>query len=127
MMSEDSHEVRELKYRLRQANRTMGKQGITIAALRGELARTREDHSKIERGELRRLERFEETAKRQMALDEERLQRVGERIRELAEKLAASEGEVKPGDNIYAQTQEKADALNEFSRTGGLKPPGASA
>lgn len=53
----DSHEVRELKYRLAQANKTMGRQGQTIRALRGELAVTRSEHSKIERGDIRRLER----------------------------------------------------------------------
>lgn len=58
----DTHEVRDLKRRLKIANKTMGRQGQTIAGLRGELARTREEHSKIDRGELRRLERFETTA-----------------------------------------------------------------
>lgn len=57
--SGNSQLYRELRYRLKQANKTMGRQGQTIANLRGELARIREEHSKIERGELRRLERFE--------------------------------------------------------------------
>lgn len=58
----NTHEVRDLKRRLKIANKTMGRQGQTIAGLRGELARTREENSKIDRGELRRLQRFETTA-----------------------------------------------------------------
>ena len=54
----NSSEQRGLRWRLKQANKTMGRQGQTIAALRGELARAREETSKIDRGELRRLERF---------------------------------------------------------------------
>jgi len=57
--SGNSQLTRELRYRLKQANKTMGKQGQTIANLRGELARIREENSKIDRGELRRLERVE--------------------------------------------------------------------
>lgn len=91
-MSEDTHEVRELKYRLSHANRVMGRQGRTIAGLRGELARTREDHTKIERGELRRLERFEEMALEQFAHDKDRLDNSHEEIKRLREKLAACEG-----------------------------------
>jgi septal ring factor EnvC (AmiA/AmiB activator) len=53
----DDHEVREVRYRLKQANRTMGRQGETIHQLRGELAETRELNSKIERGQIRSLER----------------------------------------------------------------------
>lgn len=71
----DDHEVRELRRRLRIANKTMGRQGQTIANLRGELARIREENSKIERGELRRLQRFEETAHEQFNLY---LKRIGD-------------------------------------------------
>lgn len=52
----DDHEVRELRFRLKQAHATMGRQGQTIHALRGELAEVREKHDKIDRGELQRLE-----------------------------------------------------------------------
>ena len=89
----DSHDMRELARRLKLANRVMGRQGHTIAALRGELARTREEISKVKRSELRRLERFEVTATEQMAADEERLGRAADEIRRLREKLAAQEGE----------------------------------
>lgn len=61
----DDHEVRELRYQLAQAdeertriNKERGKQGDTIHRLRGELAEVRELHSKIERGEIRSLERL---------------------------------------------------------------------
>ena len=87
----NTHDIRELARRLKLANRTMGKQGVTIANLRGELARTREEHSKIERGDLRRLERFEETALAQFELDKERLERASEEIKRLREKLDADQ------------------------------------
>jgi hypothetical protein len=87
----DDHEVRELRRQLKLVHKTMGRQGRTIAALKGELARTREDHTKIERGELRRLERFEEMAREQFALDKERLDRSHKEIVRLREKLAATE------------------------------------
>jgi hypothetical protein len=89
----DTHDIRELARRLKLANRTMGRQGVTIANLRGELARTREDHSKIERGELRRLERFEEMATAQFELDKERLEHAGDEIKRLREKLSDEQGE----------------------------------
>ena len=82
-MSEDTHEIRELKHRLKRANQTMGRQGQTIHNLRGELALTREEHNKIERGELRRLENFEVMAKEQFVLDQQRLDRAHEEIRRL--------------------------------------------
>jgi uncharacterized protein YaaN involved in tellurite resistance len=52
-----SHDVRKLKHDLKVANKIMGKQGETIHRLRAELAEVRALHSKIERGDLRRLER----------------------------------------------------------------------
>src|SRR4029077_2831885 len=63
----------EVRFRAKLANRIMGKQGQTIANLRGELARVREEHSKLARGERPRLQRFEEMAKEQFALDHARL------------------------------------------------------
>lgn len=80
LASGNSREGRGLRWRLKQANKTMGKQGQTIANLRGELARIREEHSKIERGELRRLQRYEETAK-------EVIRQQGEEIARLRVKL----------------------------------------
>lgn len=56
---QENDEIRQLRYQLKRANATMGKQGQTIHNLRAELAETRELHSKIERGDLRRLERRE--------------------------------------------------------------------
>jgi septal ring factor EnvC (AmiA/AmiB activator) len=50
-------ELRLARFKLKQANKTIGRQGQTIHALRAELAETRELHSKIERGEIRSLER----------------------------------------------------------------------
>lgn len=78
--ADEKHRSRVLKFRLKQANKTMGRQGQTIANLRGELARLREEHSKIDRGELRRLERFE-------ILANETISGQGEHIEQLREKL----------------------------------------
>ena len=100
----DTHDLRELARRLKLANRVMGRQGATIANLRGELARTREDHSKIERGELRRLERFEITALEQFALDKERLDRAHDEIKRLREKLSDSPPDV-PGNSAGAREE----------------------
>lgn len=50
-------ELRLARYKLKQANKTMGRQGETIYRLRGELACAREENSKIERGCIRSLER----------------------------------------------------------------------
>jgi tetrahydrodipicolinate N-succinyltransferase len=41
-VTEDAHEVRRLKYLLKQANKERGKQGEIIFALRGEVALLRE-------------------------------------------------------------------------------------
>lgn len=76
---------------LKIAYRTMGRQGQTIANLRGELARVRGEHSRIERGELRRLQRFEEMAIEQFRLGEQQLQRASEEIRRLRGKLDTKE------------------------------------
>lgn len=56
-MSTENHELRHLKHQLKRVNKTMGTQGQTIHLLRAELAEVRTLHSKIERGDLRRLER----------------------------------------------------------------------
>lgn len=49
-------DVRKLRWQLKQAHATLGKQGDTIHQLRSELAEVRSLNSKLERGELRRLE-----------------------------------------------------------------------
>lgn len=50
-------EIRRLRYLLRQSNRNAGRMGDTIHRLRAELAEVRMLNSKLERGELRMLER----------------------------------------------------------------------
>lgn len=84
----NSQLYRELRYRLKQANKTMGKQGQTIANLRGELARLREEHSKIDRGELRRLERVEADAVGHFRQAAEMATRAVEEIKRLREENA---------------------------------------
>ncbi len=63
----DDHEIRELKFKLKRAHATMGKQGTTIHALRGELAETRLQHAKIERDYLKQLERENATLRHECA------------------------------------------------------------
>lgn len=87
------HELRELKFRLKQANRIIGTTGGRIYQLRAELAEVRLLNSKIDRGELRRLERqsvewAEERARYQIILADAR-----KRIAELEEKLADNDPE----------------------------------
>ena len=89
----DTHEVRELRRRLKQANAVMGRQGRTIYDLHCQLAELREIHGKIERDEVRRLEREVNKLVDQTALDHERLERAQEEIQRLRDKLAAVEGE----------------------------------
>ena len=83
----DTSEIRGLARRLRIANKTMGRQGATIANLRGELARLREETSKIDRGELRRLQRFEQAAVEQLAAARENAAALREENKRLREKL----------------------------------------
>lgn len=75
------NENRRLRYRLREANRNVGKQGQTIHVLRSELAEIRQLNSRIERGELRIADR--NTHRLQVLLDVAR-----EEISALYEKLA---------------------------------------
>lgn len=104
--ADEKHQSRVLKYRLKQANKTMGKQGQTIANLRGELARVREEHSKIDRGELRRLERVEADAVGHFRQAAEMATRATEEIKRLneenaliREELAKARGHVVTGQH----------------------------
>jgi hypothetical protein len=83
----DTHEVRELRFKVKQLARQSGKQGQTIHQLRAELAEVRELNSKLDRGELRRLQRFEVTAKEQFELDKSRMHHAVEALQRLREKL----------------------------------------
>jgi predicted RNase H-like nuclease (RuvC/YqgF family) len=53
----DTHEFRELRFKVKTLSRCCGRQGDTIHHLRAELAEVREIQSKIDRGDIRRLER----------------------------------------------------------------------
>jgi len=81
-----NHELRELKFRLKQANKALGTTGERIHQLRAELAEVRELNSKIDRGDLRRLQNAEIQWREQFS-------RMAEQIKELEEKLAANEPE----------------------------------
>lgn len=87
----DTHEVRELRFKVKQLSKQNGSQGRTIHQLRADLAEVRELGSKIERGELRRLQRFEEMAKEQFKLDNARLDHAADYITTLREKLDAAQ------------------------------------
>jgi len=107
-MTDDNHEIRELKFKLARANKTMGKQGNTIRALRGELAVTREEHSKIERGCLRQLEREVETLKELRALDLTRHNALRDNYRKLVTICAGRAGDFR--DLRNSTSLDSADA-----------------
>jgi chromosome segregation ATPase len=77
------HQLEVADERLKQAHRVQGRQGQKIAELRGELARTREEHSKLDRGELRKLENFAEQALKQFEEDRKVLRRSTEEKKQL--------------------------------------------
>lgn len=87
----DNHEVRELRFRLKQAHATMGRQGQTIYGLRGELAAVREKHDKIERGELQRLETLTEQLIARSVTADRMLQSRQEYIEELQARVVDAE------------------------------------
>lgn len=82
--SGSSQLYRELRWKNSQLRKTCGKQGQTIHRLRAELAEVRELNSKIERGDLRRLERVVVEQAGHIASQTEI-------IKALEEKLAATE------------------------------------
>lgn len=92
MAQEQDQQVRELKYRLKNTNKTVGKQGETIYRLRSELAEVRATHSKIDRGDLRRLERVN--------------QELVDYIVTLEAKLAAAQDEVRETEPDNTALQE---------------------
>lgn len=57
IMTDENSEVRELRWRIRQLGKQNGRQGETIHRLRAELAEMREMNGRIQRGELRDLDR----------------------------------------------------------------------
>lgn len=87
MDNETNHVIRTLKRALGQANKNMGKQGETICRLRGELARTREENSKIQRGEIRRLERDNESLKQMMLKQREINKQLRQQLRSVPEEV----------------------------------------
>jgi hypothetical protein len=101
----DDHEVRELRFKLKQANRTMGKQGQTIHDLRAHNALIREESSKVARGDVRRLEREVEQLKEINA-------KQGKRNQELREKLAEKGvDEPQEGDAYSGQAEPESGSV----------------
>ncbi len=90
-MTEENHEVRELRFRVKQLGRQNGHQGETIHRLRAELAEVRELHSRIERGQLRALELLLTAERAHSARLVKRYNIVFANNLELREKLAATE------------------------------------
>lgn len=82
------HELREIKFRLKQANKALGQTGGRIHQLRAELAEVRALNSKVDRGELRRLQNAEVQWRAQFDRMTEESVNDRKRIRELEERLA---------------------------------------
>jgi septal ring factor EnvC (AmiA/AmiB activator) len=85
-----NHAARHAKYQnnLDQAKATIAKQGRTIHQLRSELAEIREQHSKIERYQLKQLERENQNLKYDVELYVSRLTKVNGSCKALREENA---------------------------------------
>lgn len=81
-------ELRELRFRLKQANKALGSTGERIHLLRAELAEVRALNSKVDRGDLRRLERQSIEWNQERAHLTEDGVTARKRIKELEEKLS---------------------------------------
>lgn len=90
------HEIRELRFKLRTLAKQNGRQGETIHRLRCELAEVREIMGRVDRGEVRDLDR-------QVIRQAELIAEQAEQIERLREKLQGnSSGEVTDtnGDDV---------------------------
>lgn len=87
------HELRELRFKLKQANKSLGATGERTHLLRAELAEVRMLNSKVDRGDLRRLERQSIEWKQEIARLTEEGITARKRIKELEEKLSDNEPE----------------------------------
>jgi hypothetical protein len=85
-MTDEDHETRELRFRLKQANKVMGSQGQRIYELSGQLAELREITGKIARGEVRETER----ELRNALADNERLRKENQKLRDDARETASA-------------------------------------
>lgn len=83
-VADDNHELRELRWRIKELNKVCGRQGETIHRLRGELADVRQLNSKIERGQVRNLERM-------LAWYQRDIEYLRAKVREQREILTAAE------------------------------------
>jgi septal ring factor EnvC (AmiA/AmiB activator) len=74
------NEIRTLRYKLKQANRNVGKQGETIHKLRAELAEVRQLNSRIERGELRAYDKLTKLLSSELDMARNEIQRLNEKL-----------------------------------------------
>lgn len=84
MVQQDDKRGRAIQWLIKLLDERIGKQGETIHSLRADLAETRELHSRIERNDIRQLDR-------QTVLLLERVTKQGLTIDELREKLRTAE------------------------------------
>lgn len=91
-----THERDEALKKVKALNKALGRLGETVCHLRGELARARDENSKIERGHLRWLERQVEILREQVVLDGTRLQSAYDTIEQLRARPAPAETEQQP-------------------------------
>lgn len=83
-MKAADHDARLLRRQLKIANKVIGNQGVTIRHLRDELIRLRVEHSRIERGDLRSMDRAIEILTAELATERktirELLGQAGQRV-----------------------------------------------
>lgn len=79
---QDSHDLRAARRQIKELNKINARQGRTICALRGDVARVREESHKIDRGDLRRLERDQATLLEELRKGLVVIGKLRERLRE---------------------------------------------
>jgi DNA anti-recombination protein RmuC len=86
-MTQMDHEVRKLKFLLKEKNKTMGRQGDTIFGLRCRVAELQEMIGKENRGFYRRLETMVEARDDELAVLRGEIDRLQEKLAESRETL----------------------------------------
>lgn len=108
-MSNDDHELRDLRWKLKQLSKQNGRQGNTIYNLRAQLAEARAITGKIERGAVRTLERTLEVYVEQIV----KLQNVNAELQEKIETLGAS---TMVGVKVAAKLADELDASEQVEK-----------
>lgn len=99
------HEIRELSFRLKQLRAQNGAQGKSIYNLRCIIEELRSSSSKVERGDLRRLERLVPELKEELETEKAMTQHQHEVIKALNEKLRAATEFHQPAEPVTSDSE----------------------